>query len=361
MTLTVAIALSGGIDSLVAAALLKEQGHRVMGLHFIHGYESGEPCSGSADDKHDFDVLAQHARHKLDLLADQLDIPIYIIDLRGPFKQLVVDYFVRTYRAGCTPNPCLVCNPAIKFNRLLEEARRLGADRLATGHYARIVTGSNGSLHLCRGVDDAKDQSYFLARLDQAQLAAALLPLGDLTKGETRRIAARKELVPSSALESQDVCFITKGSYSDFIWRQPGFKSSPGPIEDLHGRTLGRHSGLHRFTVGQRRGINCPAAHPYYVIRLEPQRNCVVVGRRRDLVATSCSVTDINWIGARPVRPFAALVQVRYRHKAVSALITPLEDNTAGVEFDSPESALTPGQGAVFYLEDEVLGGGWIT
>ena len=360
MTPTVAIALSGGIDSLVSAALLKEQGYRVIGLHFLHGYENGDLHGGDPRDAQAFAAMAARARRKLDPLADQLDIPVHLVDLRQPFQERVVDYFIRTYQNGCTPNPCLVCNPSIKFDLLVQKARALGAERLATGHYARIVEAPDGRRRLMRGIDTAKDQSYFLARLTQPQLAGALLPLGAVTKEQTRRIAGRKALIPSSALESQDVCFITNGDYHEFIRRQPGFESVPGPIEDLQGRTVGRHSGLHRYTIGQRRGINCPAAHPYYVIRLEPQRNCVVVGTRQDLAATRCRVTDINWIDVPPRRPFVSAVQVRYRHKAVPALVTPFADNTAQVDFHAPESALTPGQGAVFYLKDEVLGGGWI-
>jgi tRNA-specific 2-thiouridylase len=199
-----------------------------------------------------------------------------------------------------------------------------------------------------------------LARLGQNHLATALLPLGALTKEQTRRIAHHKGLIPTSSQESQDICFIKGGTYGDFISRQSGFKHQVGPIEDIHGQVLGQHHGLHRFTIGQRRGINCPAAHPYYVIRIEPQRNCVVVGTKEHLCADVCKVHHINWIGTAPANAFHASVQVRYRHRAVPATVTPLDETTARVTFNQAESALTPGQGAVFYQKDEVLGGGWI-
>jgi tRNA-uridine 2-sulfurtransferase len=272
----------------------------------------------------------------------------------------VVDYFVNAYGRGKTPNPCLVCNPSIKFDILLEKARSWGANEIASGHYARIKTTLDGRMQLLRGTDERKDQSYFLSRLSQTQLASAVLPLGELTKDQTRRIARRKGLVPVTALESQDICFIKDGRYGDFLVRQPGFTSVPGPIEDMHKRIIGRHKGLHRYTIGQRRGINCPAAEPFYVVRIDHNRNCLCVGARKDLLKWDCRVSHINWIAPPPEQAIAVMTRVRYRHKAVSSMLIPCGTEQAEIRFNVPEPAITPGQGAVFYQGDEVIGGGWI-
>jgi tRNA-specific 2-thiouridylase len=356
---TTAIALSGGIDSLVAAALLKEQGHAVIAVHFLTGFEIETDIARPITDNQ-FTSLVDFTHSRMAPLTGQLDIPLHIIDLRRQFKRFVVDYFIRTYQAGSTPNPCLVCNPLIKFEIMYRNARRHGAARIATGHYARTVCDSHGRMHLQCGVDRSKDQSYFLSRLTQPQLHRALFPLGGMTKRQTRDMAAEKGLVPVTTSESQDVCFIRNRDYSDFLSALPEFRFRPGPIEDVQGRTIGQHKGLHRYTIGQRRGIDCPAAQPYYVMRIEPQRNCLVVGHKDDLLSPSCRVEAINWIVSPPETALRAQVRIRYRHVAVPATVTPLDNLTAMVDFDQPEAAVTPGQGAVFYCGDEVLGGGWI-
>jgi tRNA-uridine 2-sulfurtransferase len=356
----VAIALSGGIDSLVAAALLKEQGHGLIGLHFLSGYEAG-PAKVNLDPADPmFAAIEAHARRTLGPLAEQLDIPLYIIDVRAEFLRWVVDYFVTTYESGKTPNPCLVCNPMIKFDLLLNKARDLGATQIATGHYARIVPAEGDRMRLLRGLDDRKEQSYFLARLTQQQLTSAILPLGAMRKEQTRRIAHHKGLIPVTAGESQDICFIRDGNYADFLVQKTGFVPRPGPIEDVNGHVIGRHTGLHRFTIGQRRGINCPAGVPYYVVRIDPDRNCLVVGSQENLLAIRCRVTHINWIAPSPTQSMRIMVRIRYRHMAVAATLTPVDAATVDIRFDKPEAAVTPGQGAAFYLGDEVLGGGWI-
>lgn len=359
MGTAVAIALSGGIDSLVAAALLKGSGHRLLGIHFLTGYEIDVQDERRSAEDTWADFLDQ-TRRRMAALTDQLDIPVHVIDLRSEFKSRVVDYFVRTYQVGRTPNPCLVCNPAIKFNVLLNHARSLGAEHIATGHYARNVAGPDGRQHLLRGADGNKDQSYFLARMTQEQLLHAIFPLGEMTKPQTRKLAAQKTLVPIASDESQDICFIKNGLYTDFLSRQPDFKSQPGPIEDVQGRVIGEHKGLYRFTIGQRKGINCPAAQPYYVLHLDSPRNCLVVGFKEHLQRKQCQVDQINWIVPPPRDPCKIMIRVRYRHSAVPALLTLVDDTTAQVDFDVPEPAVTPGQGAVFYRDDEVLGGGWI-
>ncbi len=356
-----AIALSGGIDSLVSAALLKDQGHQLIGLHFLSGFESfGQNELERPAAEPNFDTLAEQARSQLAPMVDQLDIPIHIVDLRTEFQREVVDYFTATYQAAKTPNPCLACNPSIKFGVLFEKARTWGADHMATGHYARIQQNPNGNQRLLRGIDPIKEQSYFLARLTQEQLARAILPLGELTKEQTRQIARQKGLQPVCSKESQDICFIPNGSYGDFLKKQPGFESLPGIIQDTHGQVIGRHKGLHLFTIGQRRGINCPAAEPYYVVSLDIMRNRLIVGFHKDLFFKHCQVTDINWISSEPQGPIKVMIRLRYRHTAVVAQLVPLEENTAEITFKEPQTAVTPGQGAVFYRNDEVLGGGWI-
>jgi tRNA-specific 2-thiouridylase len=377
-----AIAISGGIDSLVAACLLKESGHDLIGVHFTTGYE-----------RESFAEIRAQIRE----IGNQLGIKTEVADCRSEFKSKVADYFIRTYLNGQTPNPCLVCNPCIKFGTLLDIARRdFGASRLATGHYARVIpnagrlveTHGSASLQqdrcrvgmssykkkcppeedshitrwrLLKGVDAKKDQSYFLAFLSQEQLASACFPLGELTKSQVREIAASKGLVPIVKAESQDVCFIRGTDYGEFLIRECGIKPEPGAIEDVNGKILGEHRGLHLFTVGQRRGINCPAAEPYYVVRTDRKNNRLIVGLKQDLLVSECRVSGINWIAQEPASPVNVFVRVRYRHTAVSCTLFPAEPpQTALVRFDSPQSAVTPGQGAVFYDGDEVLGGGWI-
>lgn len=343
MKSTLAVALSGGVDSLVGAALLKDKGHQLIGMHFVTGYETDS-----------------RAHTAVEMLARQLGIPIHTIDLRGDFKEQVVDYFIKTYSRGKTPNPCLVCNHVIKFGVLFSTAKELGAARIATGHYARIEQTASGRIRLLRGIDRKKEQSYFLSRLTQRQLASAVLPLGGLTKTETRRIASDMGLVPVVSQESQDVCFIKNGTYAEFLARQPDFDSRPGTIENTSGQVIGRHDGLHRFTIGQRRGINCPAAAPYYVVRIDASRNCLVVGGKDELGTRSCRVDRINWIAPPPADAINIMIRVRYRHSAVAATLIPIGRDRADIRFHEPEPAVTPGQGAVFYDGEEVLGGGWI-
>ncbi len=361
MRRTIAVALSGGIDSLVAAAMLQLQGNDLIGMHFVNGYEAEFDNAGDqSNEQTAITSVKERARTRLIRMTGPLRIPIHVIDLRSEFQRQVVDYFIRTYQSGRTPNPCLTCNPSIKFGILLKKARLLGATHLATGHYARIRASANGRMRLFCGADPQKEQSYFLARLTQDQLASAVMPLGDYTKNQTRKIAREKGLQPAAVQESQDICFIRSGGYSQFLKRQPGFSSHPGPIEDTTGNLIGQHNGLHQYTIGQRRGINCPASEPYYVVRLEPERNCLVVGFQHHLRTDSFRVSHINWIAEQPSTPLDITVRIRYRHQAVEARLKPLDNMGAEVVFKTPQSAVSPGQGAVFYHGTEVLGGGWI-
>lgn len=349
----IAIALSGGVDSLVAASLLKTQGHEVIGMHFFTGYETGAALPAP-------EAARQSAKTLAADLAAQLALPVEVVDCTREFKRRVVDYFTRSYAAGRTPNPCLICNPSIKFGVLLQHARKQGASHLATGHYARVLADGSGGFRLLKGLDPLKEQSYFLARLTSEQLAQACFPLGAMTKTDVLRLARAKGLVPIRGGESQDVCFIREGSYAGFLAAQRGFNSRPGDIVDIGGNVLGTHRGLHRFTLGQRRGINCPAPKPYYVVRIERRQNRLVVGTKSDLLTGNCRVEAINWIASPPISARQAHTRVRYRHPGVPATLTPLDAKTATVAFDTPQSAVTPGQGAVFYSDQEVLGGGWI-
>ena len=345
---TVAVAISGGVDSLIAAFLLKQKGHDVVGIHFRTGYESIEPGR------------PESAPPDIASIVRQLDIPLEILDLSETFRQTVVAYFQKTYQEGRTPNPCLFCNPTIKFGHLLDHVCRKGAQALATGHYARAQTGTDARVHLYRGVDSGKDQSYFLSRLTQKQLQQARFPLGVMTKNEVRAIARQNNLVPATRLESQDICFIKNTAYHIFLQQQEGFRPESGMIEDTDGRVLGRHQGLHLFTVGQRRGINCPAAEPYYVLRLDHNRNRLVVGNKSELASRTAAVKEINWINRPPRFPVELSVQIRYRHKNVPALVMETEPAGAEMRFAQPQNSVTPGQGAAFYRNEECLGGGWI-
>ena len=345
MTGPIAIAVSGGIDSLVAAALLKEQGRAVFAIHFTSGYEDTGALAGiSVGD-----------------LAHRVQLPLFTIDLSGPFQKTVVDHFTAAYQTGTTPNPCLICNPGIKFGALLQAARQRGAARLATGHYARVDRDQSGRYRLRKGVDETKDQSYFLSRLNQKQLARACFPLGTWTKEKVREYAADRGLDPVIRSESQDVCFIRDRNYIEFIEQHTGIIAPSGPIVDTTGRRVGTHNGLHRYTIGQRRGINVPASHAYYVIRIDARRNRLIVGSKEERYASGCRVHDINWIAAVPHHPLQVDTRIRYRHRAATSIVSPVEGRGADVRFVEPQSSVTPGQGAVFYRGDEVLGGGWIT
>jgi tRNA-uridine 2-sulfurtransferase len=341
-----AVALSGGIDSLIAAKLLIREGHPVVGIHFLTGYETPDEPS---------------PRELTEQMSARLGIDVFLMDAVQPFKQTVVRYFTRTYLSGLTPNPCMVCNPLIKFGTVLDYARSLGASYLATGHYARMILDVNGIWRLFKGIDSIKDQSYFLSRMTQAQLAHACFPLGGMTKTRVVQLAKDLNLEPVHRGESQDICFIKGRTYGEFLMHQEGFVSPSGPIVTVAGNIIGEHPGLHLFTIGQRRGINCPAAQPYYVVRLDRKANTLVVGFKSDLLASSFKACDINWIAGPPQYPARVYTRVRYRSQAIGSTLYPAADGV-DVVFDAPQLSITPGQGAVFYREDdEVIGGGWIS
>ena len=364
-----AIALSGGIDSLVSAFLLKKAGQDLIGLHFLNGFEPHYvPPEAPPDPKKPLLIEnpAETGYGKLhaDLLemTADLQIPVQIFDCALPFRKLVIDYFRETYQAGKTPNPCMVCNPRIKFGVMLAAARGLGAENLATGHYVRTSKTQDGFIHLKKGLDVQKDQAYFLARLTQDQLAGGCFPLGEMQKRAVIQLAGEQGLHPLVKRESQDVCFIEGRTYRAFLADTLGVKPSPGDIEDAQGNRIGRHPGLHLFTIGQRRGLNCPSSDPYYVYGLDTARNVLKVGSKADLLSESCLVDDINWIIPPAAAQMRLQTRVRYRSPTTDAtVIVSGNTNSARVQFDVPQTAVTPGQGAVFYRGDEILGGGWIS
>jgi len=349
----IVVAMSGGVDSSVAAALLVEGGHDVIGLSMqLYDQQQGDRRFGTCCTLDDLSDARRVAHH--------LGIPHYIVNLEDRFAETVLADFVREYARGRTPIPCVHCNSVLKFDVLLERAVGLGADAVATGHYARIETGPDGRFRLFRGLDTTKDQGYFLFGLTQAQLARAQFPVGALRKADVRRLAHARGISVAQKPDSQEICFVPDGDYAAVVERHLA-GDRRGLVVGGDGRVLGRHDGVHRFTIGQRKGLGIATGEALFVVGLDAERKTVTVGPRSALDRPVFTVSRVNWIaGAAPFAPVRAEVQIRHRHAAAAAVVVPGAAETARVEFDLPQAAVTPGQAAVFYAGDEILGGGWI-
>jgi tRNA-uridine 2-sulfurtransferase len=345
----VVVALSGGVDSSVAAALLKQQGYEVAGLTLrLWTDPAHPPISDSVS-------AAKQA-------AEILKIPLHVVDLSEIFHREIVQFFLDEYGRGVTPNPCVRCNRLVKWGFLLEQAFALGADFLATGHYARKCGYQDGQYQLLRAVDRSKDQTYVLHILTQERLAHALFPVGEYPKSAIRDLARKFELPAAARRESQDLCFLAGEDYRDFIRRNAPETGRPGPILRRDGRIVGEHQGLAYYTIGQRKGLGIPSPVPLYVLAKEIAANALVVGEAAELGSRELVAQEVNWIsGKAPVEQFRAQVKTRYTARETWAQVTSLEGNRVAVLFDSPQRDITPGQAAVIYVEDVVLGGGVIT
>ena len=349
----IVVAMSGGVDSSVAAALLAEQGHDVIGLSMQLYDQRGDQAFGSCctlDDLHD-------ARR----VANAIGIPHYILNFERQFQETVISNFVREYASGRTPLPCAHCNSDLKFSALLDRARGLGAEHVATGHYARVEQTPDGRWTLRRSVDSTKDQSYFLFSLTQEQLGRAVFPVGGLNKRDVRTEARRLGLTVAEKPDSQEICFVPDGDYASFVSRNDPAVHRSGAIVDEGGVVVGHHAGVHRFTVGQRKGLGVSAPAPLYVLRINAESGTVTVGPRAALQRTSLTASGVNWIAVdAPEGWIPVLAQIRHRHAPAAARVRASDAGRAELIFDMPQPAITPGQAVVFYDGDIVVGGGWI-
>ena len=346
--------MSGGVDSSATAALLQAQGYEVVGVTLKLWPQD---CVSRAEDKCCGPQAVMDARS----VCAQLGIPYYLVDEAGEFQERVIQYFADEYKAGRTPNPCVMCNQHLKFGTLLRRADQLGAEFIATGHFARLERTDGGRTLLRKGRDERKDQSYFLFSLRQEQLGRALFPLGEKTKADTREVARECRLRTADKEESMEICFVPDNDYGGFLEQAGLAERHAGDIVDAAGRVLGRHDGIEFYTIGQRKGLGIAAGQPLYVIDLDPASNRVVVGNESQLERTEFSVGNCNWIAyEEPPGQFECAAKIRYGHSGSPAVVTPGFDGTARVRLLDPARAVTPGQACVFYQDDLVLGGGWI-
>ena len=350
----IAVAMSGGVDSSLAAALLKKKGYDVIGLTFRTWPK--EECGSSVERA----CCNLEAVTRARAVAEDLKMPYYVFDFSEEFKKKVIDYFCNEYLRGLTPNPCIICNEKIKFASLLDKAKSLGAEYIATGHYAK-ADYSGGRFLLKEGKDRSKDQSYFLFSLSQDQLGRIIFPLGDFSKERTRLLAKKFRLKTYDTASSQDICFTRDLDYAEYIKKKTGIEIKSGDIVDKNGAVLGRHKGIPYYTIGQRRGLGIAYKEPLYVTAIDIDRNRIVVGTKKEVLKRGLIADRLNWISVGGInKPLKTMARIRYNAKKVKALITKLSDDSVRVDFDEPQEAPTPGQAVVFYNKDIVLGGGWI-
>ena len=353
----VVVGMSGGVDSSSAAALLIEQGYDVVGITLKLWPQD---CVNRAEDKCCGPQAVMDAR----AVSHKLNIPYYLVDEAADFQKQVINYFAEEYKAGRTPNPCVMCNEKLKFGTLISRARQLGAEKIATGHFARVEPSADGSRTLLkRGRDPRKDQSYFLFSLRQDQLAQTIFPLGELTKSDTREIARECNLKTADKEESMEICFVPDKDYGKFLQSANLVAKHQGDVVDTHGRVLGKHDGIEFYTIGQRKGLGLTSPKPLYVLELDAANNRVIVGDETMLDRDEFKVERCNWIPfAEPPASLEVTAKIRYNHPGTPATITPARDGSgaAQVKLHTPQRAITPGQACVFYQDDLVVGGGWI-
>jgi len=348
--------MSGGVDSSLAAAILKKEGYDVIGVTFRMWPR--EECGGAVGRA----CCSLEAVTRARAVAEGLGIPYYVADFSAEFKKEVIDYFCSEYLKGMTPNPCVMCNDKIKFGKLLEKARSLGASHIATGHYADVkFDKKKGRFLLREGANKEGEQSYFLFNLSQDQLGHALFPLSGFTKKKTRELAKKLKIRTYDTVSSQDVCFTQGSDYAEYIKKKTGVEMKSGDIVDASGKILGRHKGIPSYTIGQRRGLGIANKEPLYVTAIDMAHNRLVVGSKKDVLRKGLIADRVNWIAVDGIdEPLNVMVKIRYNHKKAGARVTDIGGGSVRVDFDKPQEAPTPGQAVVFYDNKTVLGGGWI-
>ncbi|MBD5134803.1 MAG: tRNA 2-thiouridine(34) synthase MnmA [Lachnospiraceae bacterium] len=352
----VVVGMSGGVDSSVAAYLLKKQGYEVIGVTMQIWQDKDDKIIEENGGCCGLSAVEDTAR-----VARLLDIPYYVMNFKSEFKENVIDYFVKEYAAGRTPNPCIACNRYVKWESLLKRSMDIGADYIATGHYARIGTLSNGRYIIKNSVTDLKDQTYALYNLTQQQLSRTLMPVGDYTKEEIRKIAKEIGLDVADKPDSQDICFVPDGNYASFITEETGYKAEEGNFVDIEGNFIGRHKGIIHYTIGQRKGLGISAGEPLYVINIRSETNEVVLGKNNDTFTDTVYANHINCMAEPEILPYTKLKgKIRYNHIGAECTVTMIDNDTLKCVFDTPQRAVTPGQALVLYKDDYVFGGGII-
>lgn len=348
--------MSGGVDSSLAAALMQKDGYDTVGITFRMWPK--EECGSSVGRT----CCSLEAVTRARAVAGDLDIPYYVVDFSEDFKKEVINYFCEEYLKGLTPNPCIICNARIKFGKLLEKAKSLGASHIATGHYANVNFDKKTKRYLLKeGKDKAKDQSYFLFGLSQEQLASAMFPLGGMAKEKVRLLAKKMKVRTFNTVSSQDICFVQDQSYAEYIKKKTGVLIKPGEIIDKNGKILGRHKGIPFYTIGQRRGLGVAHKEPLYVTGIDIGKNRIIAGPREDVMKKSLEAERMNWIAIPSLdKPIKVKAMIRYNHRKADAIVTKTGSDSVRVDFKEAQAAPTPGQAVVFYSKDVVVGGGWI-